>query len=191
MKLCLLTSRNVDSPHLERFQGVSDSLLQLVKASGLSPLSVNSKTDLNSIELLNPRLVIFTGGESFGINRERDQFELSFLDWCFRNQVPILGICRGMQLIVHFFGGQVALMDGHVNSNHKVTGNFSGIVNSYHELGIFSVPPGFTVEARAEDNSIEAIFNPEKKCLGVMWHPEREGCEIPISELLKVLKVTK
>ena len=189
MKLCLLTSRNVDGPHFERFQGVSDSLLRLVKDSGLSPLSVNSKTELDSITFLNPHLVIFTGGESVGINRERDQFELSLLDWCLKKQVPILGICRGMQLIVRFFGGRIAPIEGHVRRNHKVAGNFSGIVNSYHELGIFSVPPGFKVEARAEDNSVEAILNPEKKCLGILWHPERPGCEIPISHLFSALGV--
>jgi len=189
VKLCLVTSRIVDSPHFERFQGVSDSLLRLVKDSGLSPLSVNSRTELNSIKFLNPHLVIFTGGESLGVNNERDQFELSLLDWTFENQVPVLGICRGMQLIVHFFGGRIAPIEGHVQRSHKVTGKFSGIVNSYHELGISSVPPGFTVEARAEDNSVEAIMNPDKKCLGILWHPERPGCEIPISYLFSALGV--
>lgn len=187
MRICILTSRAIENQYLEKFWGVSHSLLRLVKAEGFQPLIVDASVDLELFDLISPTLVIFTGGESLGVDQERDSFESALLDWCFRKKVPSLGICRGLQLIALHCGGLIEPIENHVRSRHLINGRFGGFVNSFHELRIAQVPTNFRVEAQALDGSVEAIFNPNKKCLGVMWHPEREECEIPFGDLIATL----
>lgn len=154
--------------------------------------------------------VIFAGGNDFDpdiyggdrslveeYNREDDEKSLELLDYCIKENKPILGICRGMQLINIYYGG--SLYDDlekqfskeiiHRGSDKTLTYHEINIregaslskivksdrieVNSYHHEGIKDLAEGLSVSATSDDGLIEAIENPYYSyMLGVQWHPE-------------------
>ena len=64
-------------------------------------------------------------------------------------------------------------MEGHVRSEHRVSGAIVGEVNSYHDFSVESCPEGFEVLAHSEDGEIEAVRHQSLPWEGWMWHPER------------------
>ncbi len=133
---------------------------------------------------------------------ERDEFEISLVRQARNRQMPILGICRGMQMMVTAFGGHVAQdisMDAgrqrekgvvHVQQEERPIKTHSVrikedsilydiykveemMVNSFHHQTTDRVPEDFKATARAEDGVVEAIESTELKAMmGVQWHPE-------------------
>lgn len=139
------------------------------------------------------------------ISPERDSHEIFLLDYFFKNTTkPIFGVCRGMQLLTIYFGGQLILdiptaeekYDDHsLNSNygwayshrvdinkdskfHEIIGKESLFVNSFHHQAAGSVPPGFKLACQASDGIIEAIEyeNLDSRfIMATQWHPEMLG----------------
>ena len=135
-----------------------------------------------------------------GINSERDLPELLLARMAFHRQLPMLGICRGIQTLAMALGGKVAQ---HISTNikhsqdadrseptHSVSiekdstlyniysGNQSPTlyVNSFHHQAVSEPGEHFRVVAKANDGVIEAIESAEfKPILGVQWHPECLG----------------
>lgn len=153
---------------------------------------------------IEPRLYQQEATDFLGETKpDRDAFELALIQEAVKQGKPILGICRGMQLINIAFGGtlyqDLSLNEKtilhHVQKNsmsqpsHLVTieadswlGRFlpqEYRVNSAHHQAIHRVASGFKVSARATDTIIEGIesTNPAQKIFGVQWHPEltRDG----------------
>jgi len=118
--------------------------------------------------------LILTGGEDVGSSPLRDATERTLLDWAERDAKPVLGICRGLQLMTSLSGGHLQHVEGHVASRHPLSGRYTHEVNSYHGLGIKDCPRGYEILARAPDDTIEAIGHLELPWQGWMWHPERE-----------------
>ena len=92
--------------------------------------------------------VILTGGEiknnASNINSgqiNRDEFENNLISYCIERKIPILGVCRGMQMLNLFFGGELINLKNHSGKYHNIK-NLSGNkdipkrVNSFHDLGI-------------------------------------------------------
>lgn len=127
------------------------------------------------------------------IDQHRDQVEWALTRRALAERVPILGICRGSQLLTVACGGalhQDIYRDaGYTHpSGYRVEHKLAKIaaplkerlpvdqsdgqvwVNSRHHQAIKTPPPGFRVVARAADTTIEAIWRPG--LLGVQWHPE-------------------
>ncbi len=129
----------------------------------------------------------------------RDEFELMLIRRAVEENIPLLGICRGLHLINIFFGGSLYQDYGqcdHDTFNHLVTclpkwhyahhvqikegsllatalGKNNIKVNSLHHQVIKKVGKGLKVVARAEDSVIEALECSQYKfLLGVQWHPE-------------------
>lgn len=163
--------------------------------------------------------IVFTGGEDVhprfynkpeylsychqdDINEARDEFEMKLMEYTEANHVPVLGICRGLQIYNVFRGGTL-IPDipswGKVTTNHtktkdgsdsyhsiiletsswlsKVTGDVTGETNSNHHQSADAIGNGLVLSAVSEDGIVEALDqkNPEGKsflCL-VQWHPER------------------
>lgn len=106
---------------------------------------------------------------------------------------PVLGICRGIQVMNAVLGGDLYQdikpfehlpHNGHWAKVHTVTvrrgtllsrilGQDIVLVNSQHHQAVDRVAPGFTLAALSEDGIVEAIEKPDAGfCLGVQWHPE-------------------
>ena len=130
----------------------------------------------------NINVLIISGGDNIGLYEKRDKTELILLEFMIMNKLPVIGICRGMQLIHHYFGGSIKEGNKEFVKHHRVTEHEIRIknktikVNSYHNCRIqeSSLHNNFFVLARdIKDNSIEAIKG--GKLLGLMWHPERDS----------------
>jgi putative glutamine amidotransferase len=139
---------------------------------------------------LNISAVLLSGGNSLAfldsqapdVAPERDHFESGLIEWAISFNVPILGICRGMQVINYCLGGELAVVRNHTSVRHVVAfggeeaGEISREVNSYHNYGILSsgLGEGLRPLAQANDGTIEAFQHNKKRVAGMMWHPERE-----------------
>ncbi len=148
------------------------------------------------LSLIEPDAIILSGGNTLvalenaahDAAPERDAFEAALLEWGLANDRPILGVCRGMQFINHYFGGTNCEVSEHVGRRHRISfcGDLSGTaamdVNSFHEWGLKPEGLGNQLDALAlaEDGTVEALSHATRKVSGVMWHPEREE---PLSKL--------
>lgn len=118
--------------------------------------------------------LILTGGDDPGAHALRDETELALLDWAQRHKAPVLGVCRGMQLMCQRAGVTLVPVQGHVRTRHFLRGERSGEVNSFHAWAPGACPPGFRALAHSGDGALEAIAHDVLKWEGWMWHPERE-----------------
>ena len=134
--------------------------------------------------------IILTGGNNLNsmdsnkLSEFRDNFEFKLIDYGIKNNIPIYGFCRGMQLIAEYFKCAIKPLQNHVGTKHKL--NISqkskykellldlGKVNSFHNYGIHNTGDELLVSAKSEDNSAEAIEHLENKIFAQMWHSERE-----------------
>jgi len=105
-------------------------------------------------------------------------------------------VCRGMQMLVDFWGGAVTRVDGHVAQPHEIEtvrdaawALRPGPVNSFHDWGVASegVPATLRVLAIAPDSSVEAVEHRDLPQVGVMWHPERAPADAADRALLTAL----
>jgi putative glutamine amidotransferase len=139
---------------------------------------------------------------------KRDHYELALIRIAFKQKKPILGICRGMQLINVAFGGTLYQDLPHhfpkptVSHNqeppwetpthevtilpntklHSLIQTPSLLTNSIHHQAVKDLATGFQVSAHSSDGVIEAIERPG--ILGVQWHPEMMSAESPPMQAL-------
>jgi putative glutamine amidotransferase len=134
-----------------------------------------------------------------GWEKDRDLFEQAVLRMAWERELPVLGVCRGMQLINVTLSGSLVqdlgiVGDGMHEANAgidkqhgvrveagsllaEVTGHSSGEVNSAHHQAIARLGEGLQVNCYAEDGAIEGIEWADPGglpfLLAVQWHPER------------------
>ncbi len=161
---------------------------------GLDGLLLTGGADINPLYMGEEPIK-----ELHGINPHRDLWELLLVRLAADRQIPLLGICRGIQVMNVAFGGSL-YQDIHVQMEgtrirhdqdldrgyashtvrletdsllYKLFGAETLPVNSFHHQAVNEAAPGFRVTARATDGVIEAIESTEyKSMLGVQWHPE-------------------
>ncbi len=135
------------------------------------------------------------------LDQVRDSYELELARGAHQAGMPMLSICRGVQLLNVAFGGtlvqdidseideplkheQDALRQNALSHRirikpntrlHEIAAGSERIrVNSFHHQSVKDVADGFDITARSEDGVIEAIEDPTHPfCVGVQWHPER------------------
>ena len=137
-----------------------------------------SKTNLNIdlwIKNLSIGGIILSGGGDVNKDNERYFLETELLKYAADNYLPVLGICRGMQVLAKNHGVLSKKVDNHVAVDHEVRGEISRVVNSFHNYSIEECPSEFECIAWSlKDKEIEAIKHKKLKWEGWMWHPERE-----------------
>lgn len=122
--------------------------------------------------------ILFTGGNDLvdygGDAPERDETEFMLLQYAIEHSLPLLGVCRGMQVTQHFFGVPLCKVEGHITKEQtiKVNGN-AYQTNSYHSWGALDTIADLPVWAIAADGVVKGIKHRTLPILGVMWHPER------------------
>ena len=132
--------------------------------------------------------------ELTGVSALRDYFEISLAQWAMEAKIPLLGICRGCQVMNVAAGGGVIQhlnkslheqsSPRHVTSHgveltadSRLASIYQSLkieVNSFHHQAIGEhLGQGMVVAARSHDGVIEGIERPSSEfCVGVQWHPE-------------------
>jgi putative glutamine amidotransferase len=148
--------------------------------------------------------------QTTGTNPERDRFELALANEALHRRMPLLGVCRGMQVMNVATGGtleqhlperlgherhrpvpgewaehEVRLAPGSLMA--EVTGTELLRVKSHHHQGIVEVGKGFEATGWAsDDDTIESIESPDGGfTLGVLWHPEEDPDDRVIPALVQ------
>ena len=195
-----------------------------VVAAGGVPVIIPPVADTDTIVNTLSRIdgLILSGGGDFnplwtgeepsvklgGINKERDLPELLITRLAYNRQIPMLGICRGIQTLAIALGGEVdqdisdkGTVKHSQNADrseptHSVTIAHDSIlaqlynheriaVNSFHHQAVKAPGNQFRVVAKAADGIIEAIESTEfKSILGVQWHPECLETGLPLFQWL-------
>ncbi len=177
--------------YLEKRDGLSQDWPKFFKKLNSIPIFIPNTLDNVESYLDNIGIngIILSGGDNIGDDPERDITETKLIQYGIDNDLPIFGVCRGMQMINHFFNGTIKTnaSKDHVNNHHKIkilnnifSKNLNSEIitaNSFHNniINDENLGEGLKVFAKTFlDNSIEGIFHNKHKILGVMWHPERD-----------------
>ncbi|GAA0732417.1 gamma-glutamyl-gamma-aminobutyrate hydrolase family protein [Clostridium oceanicum] len=198
-------------PGYERAYVNNDYIQSVVRAGGIPyiiPIVYDEKIIKDQVENIDG--LILSGGHDvnpllFGqepsqklgaIMPKRDKFDCKLLELTKEQEKPILGICRGHQVITVHSGGSLyqdlSEIDGcYIKHNQEHLSNIPThtvnikkgtileeilgkqiITNSFHHLAVKDVPKGFKIAATAKDGVIEAIESETQFILGIQWHPE-------------------
>jgi gamma-glutamyl-gamma-aminobutyrate hydrolase PuuD len=185
----------------------------IIKAGGI-PVIIPLTTDMNALYDIVTRIdgLIMTGGDDVypsyynespieqlgAVDSIRDRYDLTLIKMSSDRMLPILGICRGIQLINVALGGtlyqdlptqhpsgvvhsqkepsdvgthDIEVADGTLLSKMIGAGNFK--VNSFHHQAVKKVAPGFRVSALSADSIVEAMETiSERNIIAVQFHPE-------------------
>lgn len=196
--------------------GINQAYVRALEAAGAAPVLIPLLADKDRLRAIYARLdgILFPGGEDVDpsnyheqpigalnvVEPRRDQVEMTLARWAVDDDLPVLGICRGQQLLNVALGGSLyqdlryqgvtalehANKDGRARDKiiHAVRidpdsrlaqliDETEVEVNSLHHQAVKEAAPRLRVVGRAEDNVIEALEAPDRRFLiAVQWHPE-------------------
>lgn len=184
---------------------LADAYIQAVIQAGGAPVVIPATTNLEVLTSILNNLdgILMSGGCDINplfLNEEpipqlqdvdtlRDQYDLCLIRLAANRQIPIMGICRGHQIMNVAFGGSL-LQDIFAQSDHPVLKHSQKMardeashsvklengetiyVNSMHHQAVKVVAPEFIETAVAKDGINEGMRHTEKDIFSVQWHPE-------------------
>jgi N5-(cytidine 5'-diphosphoramidyl)-L-glutamine hydrolase len=125
----------------------------------------------------------------------RDDTEMKIINVCIEDQIPLIGICRGMTMInVHLGGTVTHYVSGHAGVRHEINlSQDSGFdkrrksVNSFHRqaIRIIDLADALVAFAVSDDGLVEGFRHKKLKIYGMQWHPERDIDDIETLNILK------
>jgi putative glutamine amidotransferase len=209
--------------------GNNRTYVHAVESAGGLPILIPMLKDLHNLEDLLPRLdgILFSGGidiqpslygeskhpKTDGFDPELDDFEVVVANWALQEDIPILGVCRGMQLLNVVLVGSLyqdiasqradalehcrrdmprtALTHGVTveadSIMEQILGTSKVLINSLHHQAIKEPGVGVHISGRAEDGIAELLEVPTHRfLLGVQGHPEEIYSQVgPFSKLFE------
>lgn len=198
--------------------GIPEQTTNYEKALSLFPVSFDTALRPRSISFYD-KLLLPGGGDihparfgqpdlgSKAVDPVVDDAQFDLLDAFIRAGKPVLGICKGLQVINVYFGGNI-IQNLPTSQTHQYAGqdqlhpvyNTPGsimhrlygntcIVNSAHHQGCGRIGRGLSVSQTASDGTVEALEHAERPVLGVQWHPERTGLAVRQPNLADGIKL--
>lgn len=195
--IALITQREQKDSHGTSIDVMESDYIRFFEALDVKVWVVSNFTrDVEALfDTMKVDFVILTGGgsipnEYYGHvanepqQENRDRVEKTLLEECMKREIPVLGICRGMQFINGYFGGKVEKFSDLPiprpnGRDHAVYSEFlqkNIMVNNFHNDGIMrdGLADGMKPFAIDSDNGVvEAFCSERKKILALQWHPER------------------
>ena len=147
---------------------------------------------------------VLTGGNDLGHLAgardpapDRDALERRVIDLAAARELPLLGVCRGFQMLVTHYGGTLSPVTGHAGTTHPLVARARpsaplgerDAVNSFHDFGVREDAVGAELQvlAAAPDGTVEAVAHRALPQWGILWHPERAPRDHRDAELFHAL----
>ena len=175
----------------EKRDAISHDWVKFLEISNVFPIFIPNtlKDTKHFLKTMKIDGIVLSGGDNKGDDIERDNTEKEIIELAIKDKIPILGICRGMQVLNDFFGGSTVLSNNseHVGKHHEIklidinsreifqTDKIK--VNSFHNNLIKKETLGddlCTFGISENDDTVEGFYHKNLPIIGVMWHPERE-----------------
>lgn len=183
MKKILITQRY---ERIGKFKELRDNIdlryINMIENINMFPILIpNALIKIDQfLNKIKPDGILLTSGGNPKENNCRKKTEIKLIKYSIKNNLPLLGICRGAQVINIYFKGKVIPIKNHVRKNHLIKGSITKkqkkiSVKCYHDLGIKKKNLGKNLQilASSNDSSIECFKHKKKNIMGIMWHPER------------------
>lgn len=220
---------SVSTAHMpQEFNQLSNAYVKAVENAGGVPVIVPLYNNIQNIISLLEALdgIVLSGGADISsiiygqrpsgrlktITPLRDKQEIEMVNHIIKHRnMPVLGICRGMQILNIAYGGSLYqdlesagfschLLNMYPRSHethtvapcessvlYEIFGNAEIGVNSFHHQAVENVGNGLKVAALSEDNIVEALENcrEDKFIIGIQWHPEELSDDTKQQEIFK------
>lgn len=184
MKKIFLTQRlEKIGKHKELRNNLDVRFISFFQALGILPLILPNELNYTKLifKTIKPDgIVLSPGGDALKKDNRHKQ-EKFLINYAKKNKIPLLGVCRGAQVLNIFFGGKIVKFKEHIKKRHKLIGDIITKKYTktkslcYHDYGINknSLAKKLQILAYTNDGSIECFLHTKYKIMGMMWHPER------------------
>ena len=178
-----------------------------IAAAGFLPVLVPCLADTNAVAAIMDRVdaLVLTGAIKESCRKKRDKFEFMLIDMALERGLPVVGFCRGHQIINRYFGGKIGPIPKDLKPKVTHKGDISPYIkDTYHEMEIVpgsrlskvvkerrvkintshrfhvtKLADGLVVSARSDDGVIEAFEHKTLPVTGFQFHPERAFPVLP------------
>ena len=166
MKKIAITQRLIkNEAYYEIREALDINYCEFIFDCGFLPIIIPYEIDFKTLfnELKIDGVLLSGGNDLFScshneLSKKRDKFEKQLLEHCILNNIPVLGICRGMQIIAEYFGSTFEEVEGEINTRGRIIANKSSKyydnlkhikeVNSYHKFDIKNVSDELLISAK-------------------------------------------